>query len=92
MPLYWAHLIAYLFEMFGVGAYHARTIKTMEQFLVANRDVGCWRIVGITAATACGASLNLLGGSGLQNRRFRHIFLTIAVWGTSLGTVATEVP
>ncbi|MCF8043416.1 MAG: sodium:solute symporter family protein [Desulfarculaceae bacterium] len=56
LPLYWAYLAAYLAVMFGVGIYHARKIKTMEQFLVADRNVGFWRIVGTTVATACGAA------------------------------------
>lgn len=54
--VYVAYFSVYVALMFGIGVYYARKIKSMDQYLVADRNVGFWRIVGTIIATSCGAA------------------------------------
>lgn len=54
--VYVAYFSVYIALMFGTGVYYARKIKSMDQYLVADRNVGFWRIVGTIIATSCGAA------------------------------------
>ncbi|MBU0517047.1 MAG: sodium:solute symporter family protein [Proteobacteria bacterium] len=64
VPLYAVYLGSYLAVMIGIAVYHSLKIKSVEEYLVAGRRAGFWRIVGTIIATNCGAA-SFIGFVGL---------------------------
>ena len=54
--IYIAYFVVYTAFMVGIGIYHAKRIKSIDDYLLANRKIGFWKIIGTMVATTCGAA------------------------------------
>ncbi len=55
--VYAVYLGIYIAIIIGIGIYHGKKSKSMDEYLVAGRAQGFWSIIGTMVATSCGAAV-----------------------------------
>ena len=87
MSWYLGYVLFYLVILFSIGIYYFFKIKTADEYLIANWNMGFWSIVGTIISTWCGASVFIgwvgmgftVGLSGYFKFAFPAALVSIAV-------------
>lgn len=57
VPWYLSYMIIYVVFMYVFGFYYFKRVKTSDNYLIANWNMGFWPIVGTIISTCCGAAV-----------------------------------